>query len=185
MGLACIREGQDCPHTCCELSTVDQSCDLRQMSACDADQKEDGFDAMGLRKMLIRTRYGRNQLTTSTENLKRTLLRLATNQINDSVHSANRFLKALGLEVDHRACAELANEGYILCGCSCDCSRTRATGQLNRISANVSCRPVNENGLASFQLGLIKQPLPSRYGNDGNGGSFNVGLRAWLFRDHR
>ena len=40
---------------CSQLSTMDETSDLRQMLAYDVDQKEHGFNAMALRKMLIRT----------------------------------------------------------------------------------------------------------------------------------
>jgi antitoxin component of MazEF toxin-antitoxin module len=98
----------------------------------------------------------------------------AADQINDSVCIPNLFLKALGLEVNHSVCVEVAHKGDIIRGCGRDGSHTRATGQLNRISSNVSCRPVNDHRLACFELGLIKQRLPCRHGNDRNRGSFNV-----------
>jgi hypothetical protein len=60
MSLACIREREDCTNTGSQLSTIDEASYVRQMLACDVDQKERGFDAMALRKMLIRWRYRRN-----------------------------------------------------------------------------------------------------------------------------
>ena len=54
MSLERIREREDCTHTCSQLSTIDEASYLRQMLACDVDQKERGFDAMALRKLLIR-----------------------------------------------------------------------------------------------------------------------------------
>jgi hypothetical protein len=94
------------------------------MLACDVDQKERGFDAMALRKMLIRAGHRRNQLAASTEDLKRTLLCFAADQINDSVRIPNLFLKALGLEVNHCVCAEVAHKGDIIRGCGRDGSHT-------------------------------------------------------------
>jgi hypothetical protein len=85
MSLARIRERQDCTHACSQLSTIGEASYLRQMLACDVDQKERGFDAMALRKMLIGWGHRRNQLAASTEDLKRTLLRFTADQINDSV----------------------------------------------------------------------------------------------------
>jgi hypothetical protein len=38
---------------CSQLSTIDEARDLRQILACDVDQKERGFDAVALRKILI------------------------------------------------------------------------------------------------------------------------------------
>ena len=174
MSLACIREGQDCTHACSQLTTIDKASDLRQILACDVDQKVRGFDAMALRKMLIRTGHRRNQLAASTEDLKRTLLCFAADQVNDSVRIPNLFLKALGLEVNHCVCAEVAHKGDIIRGRGRDNSHTRAMGQLNCVSSHVSCRPVNDHRLACFELGLIKQRLPCRHGNDRNRGSFNV-----------
>jgi hypothetical protein len=57
-----------------QLSTLDEASDLRQIVTCDVDQEERGFNAIGLRKMLIGIGHCRNQLSASTENLKRTLL---------------------------------------------------------------------------------------------------------------
>ena len=104
------------------------------MVACDVDQKERGFDAMALRKMLIRTGHRRNQLAASTKDLKRTPLCFAADQINDSLHLRNLLLKALGPEVNHCVCAEVAHKGDIVRGHCRDNSHARATGQLNRIS---------------------------------------------------
>ena len=101
---------------CSQLSTIDEASDLRQILACDVDQKERGFDAMALRKMLIRTGHRRNQLAASTEDLKRTRLCFAADQINDSVRVPNLFLKALGPVVNHRVCAEVAHKGDIVRG---------------------------------------------------------------------
>lgn len=58
--------------------------------------------------------------------------------------------KPLGPVVDHGVCAEVAHPGDIIGACGRDGSQPRATCQLNRISANVSCRPVNEHRLACF-----------------------------------
>src|SRR5262245_11820653 len=140
---------------------------------------------MALREMLIRTGHRRNQLAASTEDLKRTLLCFAADQINDSVRIPNLVLKTLAAEVNHRVCAEVAHKGDIIRACGRDGPHTRTTGQLNRISSNISCRSVNDHRLAFFELGLIKQCLPCRHGNDRNRGSFNVGKRSWLPRDHR
>ena len=82
-----------------------------------------------LRKMLIRTGHRRNQLAASTEDLKRTLLCFAADQINDSVRIPNLFLKALGPVVNHRVCAEVAHKGDVIGRCGRDGSHTRATGQ--------------------------------------------------------
>jgi len=112
MSLARIRKGEHCTHTCSQLSTIDEASDLRQILARDVDQKERGFNAMALRKMLIRGGHRRNQLAASAEDLKRTLLCFAADQINDSVRIPNLFLKALGPVVNHGVCAEVAHEGY-------------------------------------------------------------------------
>ena len=165
---------------CSQLSTIDEASDLRQILACDVDQKEGGFDAMAFRKMLIRTGHRRNQLAASTKDLKRTGLCFAADQINDSVRIPNFFLKALGPVVNHRVCAEVAHEGDIIRGCGRDRLHTRATGQLNRIRSNVSCRPVNNYRLTCFELGLIEQRLPCGHGNDRNRGGFNVGSEVGL-----
>ena len=111
MSLARVCQGQDCTHTCFKVSTIDEASDVSQTLVCDLDQKECGFDAMALRKILIRKGHSRNQLAASTEDLKRTLLCFAADQINDSVRIPNLFLKALGLEVNHRVCAEVAHRG--------------------------------------------------------------------------
>ena len=112
-------------------------------------------------------------------------MRFAADQINDSVRVPDFFLKALGPVVNHRVCAEVAHEGDIIRGHGRDRLHTGATGQLNRIRSDVSCRPVNNYRLTCFELGLIKQRLPCGHGNDRNRGSFNVGKRARLARDHR
>ena len=52
MSLARVGEGQDCTDTCPQRSTIDEAGDLRQILACDVDQKKRGFNAMTLRKML-------------------------------------------------------------------------------------------------------------------------------------
>ncbi len=70
---------------CSQLSTIDEAGDLCQILACDVDQKEAGFDAMALRKMLIRTGHSRNQPAASAEDLKRTRLCFAADQINGCV----------------------------------------------------------------------------------------------------
>ena len=93
MSLARVGEGQDCTDTCPQRSTIDEAGDLRQILACDVDQKKRGFNAMTLRKMLKRTR-----------------LCFAADQINDCVRVPNLFLEALGLEVKHRVCVEGAAE---------------------------------------------------------------------------
>src|SRR5262245_53864475 len=106
MSLARIREGQDCPHVCSQLYTIDEASDLRQILAGDVDQKKGGFDAMVLSKMLIRIGNSGDQLAAPTKDLKRTLLCFAADQINDSVRVPNFFLKALGPVVNHRVCAQ-------------------------------------------------------------------------------
>jgi hypothetical protein len=55
MSLACAREGQDCTHSCFQLSTIDEGSDVSQALGGNLDQKECGFDAMALRKILIGT----------------------------------------------------------------------------------------------------------------------------------
>ena len=50
---------------CSQLSTMDETSDLRQMLACDVDRKEHGFNAMALRKMLIRTTKAAKRLAGS------------------------------------------------------------------------------------------------------------------------
>jgi hypothetical protein len=140
---------------------------------------------MAFCKMLIRTGHRRNQPAASTKDLERTALCFAADQINDSVRVPDFFLKALGPVVNHRVCAEVAHEGDIIRGCGCDRLHARAAGQLNRIRSNVSCRAVNDYRLTCFELGLIEQRLPCRHGNDRNRGSFNVGKRGRLARDHR
>src|SRR3954465_422956 len=129
VSLARVREGEDGTHPCAQLSTIDKASDLRQTLACDVNQKERGFDAMALRKMLIRTGHRRNQLAALAENLKRTLLGFATDQINDRVGIPHRFLKVLGPEVNHSVCAEIAHQRDIIGSCGPDDSQTRATGQ--------------------------------------------------------
>ena len=99
----------------------------------------------------------------------------AAHQINDRVRIPSLILKALGAVVNHYVCAELPQKGDIIPGCGRDGSHTRAMGQLNRISSNVPCGPVNDRRLACLELGLIKQYLPRRHGDDRNRGSFNVG----------
>jgi len=44
---------------------MDETSDLRQMLACDVDRKEHGFNAMALRKMLIRTTKAAKRLAGS------------------------------------------------------------------------------------------------------------------------
>ena len=70
MSLARIRERQHCANACPELSGVDEAGDLCQMPGCDVDEEEGAVDAMRLRKILIGTRYCRDQLAASTQNLK-------------------------------------------------------------------------------------------------------------------
>src|SRR4051794_31311616 len=168
MSLARLRERQDCAYARSQLSTIDEAGDLRQILARDVDQEERGFDAVALRKMLIRIGYRRNQLAASTEDLKRTLLCLAAHQIDDSVRIPNLLLEALCPVVNRGVCAEVAHKGDIIRSCGRDGSQTRATGQLNRVSSNISGRPVNEHRLPCFKLGLIKQRLPCRHSNDRN-----------------
>src|SRR4051794_19807248 len=100
-----------------QISTVDQGSDLRQVMACHIDQEKCGFHSMTQRKILVRMRYRRNQLAASSEDLKRTLLRFAANQINDGVRSPTRLFKALGLKVDDCVCPEFAYGGDVIrCG---------------------------------------------------------------------
>ena len=54
MSLARVCERQDCTHPCSQLSAIGEVSDLRQMLACNVDEKERGFDAMAFRNMLIR-----------------------------------------------------------------------------------------------------------------------------------
>ena len=111
MGLACIREREDCAHPCPQLAAVDQVCDFRQVLGCDVDEEEGRVDAMALCKVLIRMGYGRNQLAAAAQDLERALLRFAADQIEDGIHIPSRVLEALGLEVDHGVRPELAHKG--------------------------------------------------------------------------
>ena len=130
---------------------------------------------MALCKILIRAGHRRYQLAAVTKDLKRAGLCFAADQIDDSVHVAHLFFKALGPVVDHGVCAEVAHGGNIARGYRCDGLQSRVTGQLNGIGSNIAGGSVNNHRLTSVELGVIKQCLPCRDGNDGNGGSFNVG----------
>src|SRR5262249_15558864 len=99
MGLACLREREDCSHPCPQLATVDQVGDFRQVLACHVDEKEARVDAVTLCKVLVRRGYGRNQRAAATQDLKRAPLRVAADQIQDGVHMPSRVLEALALEV--------------------------------------------------------------------------------------
>jgi hypothetical protein len=73
-----------------------------------------------------------DQLAASTEDLKRTSLDLAADEINDSVRIPNLFLKALSMEVIHFVCAKVTHKLDIIRGCARDGSYARAPSQLDR-----------------------------------------------------
>ncbi len=158
-----------------ELSVIEECCNLRKPLASDLDQKEGGFNAIALREMGIGTRYRRDQLTASPEHVKRACLRFASNQIDDRVRIHDGVLEVIPLEIDHSVCAEVAQEAEVIRGSGGDSPQTRSTGELDRKSSDVSGRPVNDNGLAALELGVIEQGLPSRYRDDGNRSCFNEG----------
>ena len=120
MSLTRIREGQDCTYVRFQLSTIDESSDLRQKLARHVDQKERGFDAMAPRKVLIGRRHRRDQPATPTQDAKRTLLRFAANQINDGIRVANLLLETLRAVVDDRVCAEITHNGNVPGRCGRD-----------------------------------------------------------------
>jgi hypothetical protein len=175
MSLTRLGEGQDCPDMRPQLSTIEEASDVLQSLARDIDQKEDGFDAVAFCDLLIRTGHCRNQFAASTKNLERALLCFAADQIDDSVRVANLFLKALGSVVHNGLCAEVAHGGKVVPRGRRNRFQARVTGELNRIRPDVSRRSMNDHCLASLEVGVIEQGLPSRHGNDRNGGSFDVG----------
>jgi hypothetical protein len=40
---------------------------------------------------------------------------------------------------------------------------------------------MDDDRLASFEVGLVEQTLPSRNSDDGNGSRFDIAKRAWFF----
>ena len=148
MSFAGVGEGQHCTDPCSQLSALDEAGDLRQTLAGDIDQKERGFDSMGFGKMLIRRGHRRNELAAWTEDLKRPLLCFATDQIDHSIRISNLILKAPRVVIDDDVGAEVFQKGCVIRCCGRDGAHTRATGQLNRVRANISCRTVNDHRLA-------------------------------------
>src|SRR5579883_3267669 len=180
MGFTRVREGQDSSYLCSQLSSIDETGDLHQMSARDVDKKEAGLNTVALCKILIRVGNRGDQLAAAAENLERTVLCFAADQIDDGVRLANLLLKPLSAIVDHGMCAEVAHQWNIMSRGSRDGLETPAPGQLNRIGPDVPCCSVDDHLLAFLELGPVKQSLPCGDGNDRNRGGFNVGQRSGL-----
>lgn len=114
---------------------IDEVSDLRQIRAGNVDQKKRGVDAMSFCKALIRMRDCGDQPATSAEDLERTSLGFAANQIYNRVHLGNDFLETLRLDVDCGVNAEAAHERDVRREGRRDGSNASASGQLNGISA--------------------------------------------------
>src|SRR5262245_18442004 len=93
---ACIGERQDCAYPCAQLSVVDQAGDLGQMPGRDIDEEEGGFDAMALRKVLVRFGYRGNQLAAPSQNAKGASLRVVSDEIDDGIHVPDAVFEATG-----------------------------------------------------------------------------------------
>lgn len=87
---------------------------MRQSLGRDFDQKERGFNAMSLREILIWIGDRRNQFAASTQNLKRTPLCVAANEIDHSVRIPHLVLELLSPVVDYQVCPEVAHNGRII-----------------------------------------------------------------------
>jgi hypothetical protein len=112
---------------------------------------------MSLREIFIWIGDRRNQFAASTQNLKRTPLCVAANEIDHGVRIPNLVLEPLSPIVDHRVCPELAHKGRIISCRGRNGPQTCTTGELNRISSNASGRSVNQHRAPSLELGLVKR----------------------------
>ena len=185
MSLGRIGEGQDHANPDSELSIVDEPGNLRQFLGRHLDQEEGGFDAMPLRETLIRLGDRRNQLAASTQDLERALLCFAANEIDHSVGTPDTVLEPPGPVVDDRVRAELANESRIVRRRGRNDMQTRLARELDGIGSDASGGAMNHDGLPCREPGVVEQGLPSRHGNDGHAGRFDVAERGGLARDHR
>jgi hypothetical protein len=175
MGFSRLRKRQHRPHVRSELSAIEERCKFRKPLTGDFDQKEGGFDTITVGETGIGSRHCRDQLTAAPEHLKRACLRLASDQIDDRINIPDGLLEALLFEIDHCIRAEGAHEAGIIRAGGGDSPQTGSRGDLDRKSSDVSGGPVNDNGLAALEVGLIEQRLPCRYRDDGNRSCFNEG----------
>src|SRR3712207_8596392 len=83
MRLARVGERQDDAHPGSQIAAVDHAGEFSQVLGCDLDQEEGRIDPAALRKLLIGFGHGRNQLAAGAQNLERTALRFAADEIKD------------------------------------------------------------------------------------------------------
>ena len=153
MSLARIGEGQDYARPYPQLSIVDEPGNLRQLLCRHLDQEERGFDAMPLRKILVRLGDRRNQLAASAQDLERALLRVAADEIDHSVGIPDTVLEPLGPVVDRlRVGAEVAHERRIILRRGRDDLQACPAGELDRIGSNASGCAMNQHRLPRLEL---------------------------------
>src|ERR1700744_1993777 len=141
---------------CFKLSAIDEVSDVGQTLTGNLDQKKCCFDAEESREILIGLGNGGNELASSTKDLKRSSLYLATNQIDDRVHISHFLLEVLGLKVDGRVRTEVSNSRNIVRRRRRNHSNVCLMSQLHRVGANVTCGSVNKYCLARLEFRLIK-----------------------------
>ncbi len=138
-------------------------------------RKKRGFDAMALCKMLIQVVTPPKSACRLDGDLKRTLCVSPPTRSITASASPNFFLKALGLSSRSPCLRRGCAAGISSVRRGRDGSYARAGGPAEPRTLHVSCRPHElDHRLTCFELGLIKQRLLCRHGNDRNGGGFNV-----------
>lgn len=125
--------------------------DVGKLAARDADQEEQGRDAVASRELLVGGRHRRYQPAAPTEDLERAPLGLAADQVDDGIHLPDLLLEAPGPEIDHGARAESAHHLNIVRRRHRHGAHTRPAGELDRVGAHVPRRPLDDHRLAGLE----------------------------------
>jgi hypothetical protein len=89
------------------------------------------------------------------------LLNVSSNRIKDNIHSIHPFPESTRFIVNNSVSAKSPDIFQIGVGGGRDYMKASPLGQLHGIGANVACSPMDEYGLPSRYVGIIKEHLPS------------------------
>src|SRR6185369_2070927 len=94
--------------------------------------------------------------------MKRPLLRISSNRINDNVKSSHRFLESLLFIIHSLFSTQALDVVQIGKAGARDYVKTSLAGQLHGVRTHVACGSKDEKRLPGSYLGIFEEHLPSR-----------------------
>src|SRR5262249_5617161 len=98
------------------------------------------------------------------QDLKRPLLRVASDGIKDDIHSSQRLLESILFVVHNSFSTQASDVVEIDRGCGRDHMKARELRQLYGVRTDVARGSMDEYGLPSSYTGVVEKHLPGRDG---------------------